>query len=395
MDNIIMGALFLLQAMGIFYIYSRSKTDEPNILLKLAGYSTLGAFSFGFNTIKLPLGFIVFILFFKPDTNFKRKREAAFLGFAVFLISLAIPLLQKTAYEWPAVVELESHHLNSISFEEEWKKVQEELGMGSYSVVKRFETTFDKDGELYSLDIKLIEPSPDGYVNYHLQLDEEKNLKIKRYRQEEGMMISEESEAIYFFSHLDALSSEMFNQSGIQYYTISSEGNRHGYAVREAQKFLVSANGLEKIENHQLPLEGIMLDVCGYEGKYSEKSQETCALNQHFLLDVSFPEQEVTEENIIDLARRDREINEWFENHTGESVGTEENGVYILKKDGKNVEVNQDEYVTAFKETPYVTINQTEHFWIAEVEQPYGYAPHRIEIKVNAETGKVIDYFFR
>ncbi|TYS13326.1 hypothetical protein FZC78_21850 [Rossellomorea vietnamensis] len=387
-----MGALFLLQAMGIFYIYSRPKTDEPHILLKLVGCSILGAFSFGFNSIKLPLGFIIFILFLRPNTNFQRKREAAFLGFAVFLISLAIPLLQKTAYEWPRVVELESHHLDKISFEEEWKKVQEELGQGSYAVVESFETTFDKDGELYSLNIKLTELAPDGYVNYHLQLDEEKNLEINRYRQEKGMLISEESEAIHFFSHLDALSSAMFNHSGIQYYTISSEGNRHGYAVREAQKFSVTDNGLEKIKNHRLPLEGIMLDVCGYEG---QNNQETCTLNQHFLLNVTFPETEVTEENILDLARRDREINEWFENHTGESVGTEENGVYILKKDGKNVEVNQDEYVTAFKETPYVTINQTDQFWLEEVEQPYGSAPHSIEIRVNAEKGGVIDYFFR
>jgi hypothetical protein len=396
MDNIIMGALFLLQAMGIFYIYSRPKTDEPHILLKLVGYSILGAFSFGFNAIKLPLGFIIFILFFKPDTNFQRKREAAFLGFAVFLISLAIPLLQKTAYEWPRVVELESHHLDKISFEEEWKKVQEELEMGSYAVVKSFETTFDKEGELYSLNIKLTEPAPDGYVNYHLQLDEEKNLKIKRYRQEEGMLISEESEAIFFFSQLDALSSKMFYGPDIQYYTISSSGNREGYAVREAEKFLVTdSGGVEKIENHQFPLEGIMLDVCGFAGEYSENSHEMCTLNQHFLLDVTFPELEITKENILDLARRDREINEWFENHTGESAGTEKNGLFILKKDGKDIEVKEEEYITALKETPYVTLNENDKIWIAEVEYPYGYAPHTIEIRVNAETGKVIDYFFR
>ncbi|WP_113930822.1 hypothetical protein [Bacillus sp. P14.5] len=209
-------------------------------------------------------------------------------------------------------------------------------------------------------------------------------------------MIDGKSEVIYFFRHLDALSSEMFKGPDIQYYTLSSSGNREGYAVREAEKFLVTdSGGVEKIEDHQFPLEGIMLDVCGFAGEYNGNNHEMCTLNQHFLLDVTFPELEVTKDNILDLARRDKEINEWFENHTGESVGNEKNGVFTLKKDGKDIEVKEEEYITALKETPYVTLNEVDKIWIAEVEHPYGDAPHTIEIRVNAVTGKVIDYFFR
>jgi len=47
---------------------------ESNVQLKIVGYFLLGAFTFSLNGFAFPLGFILFLLFFRPTKNRKPVR---------------------------------------------------------------------------------------------------------------------------------------------------------------------------------------------------------------------------------------------------------------------------------------------------------------------------------
>jgi hypothetical protein len=399
MEFTLMAGLFLLQAAGVIYLSYKPKEEEPNLFLKLIGYSVLGTFSFGINSIKLPLGFAVFLLFFRPAINSKRKKQAAFLGLAVFLLSILIPFLQKEVYEWPRTVQLENKNFYKINMQEEWKKIREELHAPSesFTVVNDFEAVIDRDGDLADIRMSLTEQQDAEVVHYRVELSSDRDWLISRMKYSDWMMSPDSEEAGHFLRHIDYFTPGVLNDDSTNYYSIqSSFPQRMGYAVREQKKYILSEDGRTEILNNQLPVEGVMLDVCGTSGEIDEHGNIfDCSLNEHYLYDVSFPELEVREGNIIELAMKNPEVDRWFMEHTGEAIGSEKDGTYILKQDGKETEVSEQEYIRALKETPYISVEQHDGYWSAEVENPYGDEPHVLEVKVDGDTGDVIEHVFR
>ncbi len=67
-------------------LYRRRSTDEAGLVFKIAGYFLLGAFTFNLNNVGLPLGFVIYLLFFRhPPTNPEIKQQAALLGLVLYI----------------------------------------------------------------------------------------------------------------------------------------------------------------------------------------------------------------------------------------------------------------------------------------------------------------------
>ncbi|WP_421380851.1 hypothetical protein ACOJQI_18755 [Bacillus salacetis] len=398
MDIITIVLLLLLQAAGVIYLHSKPAEEETNLFLKLIGYSILGSFSFGINQIKLPVGFAVFLLFFKPSMNTKVKKQAALQGLAIFLLSISIPFLQKTIYEWPRKVQLENKNFYSMNLSEEWERIREELDApsGNYSSVDYFDTVIDKEGNLVKFELSLTEQQNEGFVHYLIELDGDKDWRIKRYRVSDWMMTPESQEAGDFLRHLDDFSPGVLDDQSIKYYWIKSDARMTAYAIRDQKKYVLTEDGKEEIENEQLPVDGVYIEVCGSTGGADEHGNIfDCSLNEHYLYNVTFRGLDVNEGNILELARKHPEVDQWFSEHLGEAIGLERNGTYILRQDGKETKVTEQEYIRVLKETPFVTIDQHENYWTAVVENPYGDAPHTIEVRIDSNTGEVIDFTYQ
>ncbi len=87
MSKFIIQTIFLIFIIGgLIYLYNQKEDNEDYLLLKLIGFYLLGAFSFNLNLsgfiFVLPLGFFIYLLFFKTKDRFNSdiKRNAAILG---------------------------------------------------------------------------------------------------------------------------------------------------------------------------------------------------------------------------------------------------------------------------------------------------------------------------
>lgn len=79
---------FILIA-GLLLFYKSREQDEDFLVLKLIGYYFLGSFTFHFNGLALPVGFII-TLFMRPPTNRSIKRGAAIFGLVMMIIGLLV-----------------------------------------------------------------------------------------------------------------------------------------------------------------------------------------------------------------------------------------------------------------------------------------------------------------
>lgn len=91
----ILGVLAMMAlAIGVAVLVGRSfaeDREEDALLWKLVGYGVLGFFTFSFNSLALPVGFVIaLILAGRAELNQRARRAAAATTFALWLIGLFI-----------------------------------------------------------------------------------------------------------------------------------------------------------------------------------------------------------------------------------------------------------------------------------------------------------------
>jgi hypothetical protein len=147
----------------------------------------------------------------------------------------------------------------------------------------------------------------------------------------------------------------------------------------------------KKKSKTQLPVDGILVEVCGTSSTVDNYGHIfECETHEHYLMDVFESEVELTESPILTVARKSSpEIDQWLNEHIGDSIGYERNGEYVLKQDGAKKKVTQNEYVKALKETPIINFAVNEDVWHVRAENPYGMTPHIMEFELIGETGEI------
>ena len=110
---------------AMLLIYTTYRTDkEDYFILKLLGYYFLGAFRFNFNHIAIPLGFLIYAIFLKPNINRTAKRLAALLGLVIFISGLLIPSISKAYFERDRQIPASSNNLYKMDFNRDWANIK-------------------------------------------------------------------------------------------------------------------------------------------------------------------------------------------------------------------------------------------------------------------------------
>ncbi|WP_456270942.1 hypothetical protein [Bacillus sp. AK031] len=396
--------LYILATIVVLVIYRKSKEEESLLLLKLFGFTFLGAFMLDLNGLKLPLGFAVFLLIFRViKVNAESKYKAACLGLTLFLLGVFIPQVESMIYERTHHVDLLDSNFYSGSLVEELEHLKDQFNMNANSLELRgFDMVIDQDGTYKNLGIGLAEQTHEGTVNYSISLSNDmKSLEVYRYKVKEeddylNDLIFTDAELV--LANLDLITESMLDFEGKRYYQLRTDGQRTGYDVKYKETFQINTAGKFKVDNSQLPVRAIVAEVCGSKELDEHRNPFKCGEDKHFLLDMLKNESVLNKSNVLDIARKaSAEIDEWLMNHTGESIGYEKDGTFILIKDGTEEKVQEPEYITALKETPVTIIShdEQEDIWDVTIDMPYGDAPHILEFRLDGETRDILDLKYR
>ncbi len=130
----------------LVFIYKKREETESNLGWKIVGYFWLGAFAFKVNEMPLPLGFLLFLLIFRPMTNVKTKKRSAYLGLACFLILYLIsPAVERELFERPRDVVAASNNMFQIKFTNDWRTIRDQLKIDEHARLVYFKSHIKKE----------------------------------------------------------------------------------------------------------------------------------------------------------------------------------------------------------------------------------------------------------
>lgn len=148
--------LIVQGGVALFLLYQRRQVSENYLFLKLLGYTLLGGFTFSINELRLPLGFVVFLIFFRPGQNKQIKQLAAYLGLLLYLLQLAVPVVENYVFERPREIPAMGSNLYTFDFTEHWRTVRETFDMEQDAALSRFDAAYDNE-QTFSIKRNRIE----------------------------------------------------------------------------------------------------------------------------------------------------------------------------------------------------------------------------------------------
>lgn len=261
-----MGLVFtVFIIISLVYIYKKRDEEEEYLALKVVGYYLLGSFKFNFNSLIIPLGFALYLIFFKPSLNKNVKRLAATFGFIIFCVSSGIPAIEEKWESREIKIPIISDNINSIDFTSDLNKIKDKLKVKTPLDVNEFEVRYKKDGEIEQITYNLIDYENPKKIHYSVRyfnntnmLNNKKNYSITRYKMNDikpnvGILDSD-----YFFDNINKIKNNKIDYN-FDSYTISLMGvkTNGGYNIKDRKTIYIDKNGNEKeIANDELPLEG-------------------------------------------------------------------------------------------------------------------------------------------
>jgi len=278
----ILSLLFIITGI-IFIIKKKKEEEEKNIAWKVIGYFILGGATFTINKFPLPVGFIIFILLFRPKINRKAKTYAAMLGLFGFLMNVSSVWLENYMFERPRHIELATTNLYELSFTGQYEKLQNELNISDQAKLNEFTIEFSKSGEINRLKFDFIEHvNETEYIDYNLYYDQEKKqLLIERMRFDSRIQYPELPPVKDFFYMIDKIDlKQLANEEEYQSFKLFGNGIKTGFAVKEHEKYVIENSELKKINNDSLPVdETYLLKICGSK----ESTIESCHILEYYL----------------------------------------------------------------------------------------------------------------
>jgi len=279
--------LYIVQFGIIFYIYRKWGREEPYLFLKLLGYSFLGAFAFSINQWSLPLGFIIFLMFFRePAWNKLAKRYAAYLGLFLFLTSLIIPPVQNYVYERPRHIDAVQSLAASeeFDFNEHWNMVKNTFNDIHNPRLQRLEMEFTDKGAVQSLFYNFKTASQGNREsNYSVELKlDEREYEIKRNRyQKQNQQVFQMGQDMHgrispeeFFEVINETGLEAFMQNKeTKYYSLYAEGAVRSLSGNPENTFMVTHSGIRPVIEGQFPIDAVRVTVNGFENREEDRIQ--------------------------------------------------------------------------------------------------------------------------
>ncbi|XEC95929.1 hypothetical protein AB6A23_05015 [Paenibacillus tarimensis] len=262
--------LLFLPVLALYFIYRKRQENESILFIKLIGYMIMGGFTFAINGVRLPAGFVIYLVFFtRPKRNKTIKQWAALLGLLIYAMQLLAPSVQNYWFERPRSVVSEGDNLYSYDFESNWSMVQKEFDINYDARLEKFEVGYEKDGLINELRYEFLERELEGYIYYRVKVKAAEQASVVERQRIEGPWFQYDRSAAVsrFFEQLNAVDLRKIKPGrDFHYYILSAEGARTAYAIEDATKYILRDGQIIEITNSQLPIEGYWLKVCGAYG---------------------------------------------------------------------------------------------------------------------------------
>ena len=293
----------IILLISFLFLVRKKEETETYLPLKIIGYFVLGSFAFTINQLSLPLGFVVYLMFFRPKLNGYVKRNAAVMGVLVFILIQWI--LPYGINKWEARPQFIEHDLGSVyrvNFQDEYERITQELKLESNSLrLEDFEVDYVEDGRMTELRWQLLGETDNRYHLYKIQYDFNKNRYQVKHRQlDTWIQYNRLIEADHFFEILHVLNIKDITHSKGHYssYGIQSSGEPVNYAIENQTHFIVSNGKIQLLDDEQLPVEGNCISTFALEKTSEEKDEEGNITQESFesrkssdyLFDVMFNE---------------------------------------------------------------------------------------------------------
>lgn len=285
---IIFIALTAIIVVLLMYRYKNREEIESNLGFKIVGYYLLGAFTFRINELALPLGFMIFLLFFRPTRNVPLKQFSAMLGLIMYFAQLIIPAVEEYWFERPREIAGSSHNIFQVQFIRDWATLKDQMEIDPDARLENFKAEYQKNGQITRLSYDLISHTDNGFIQYDVAFSSEtKEYTIRRQNiGEQWLQYDRLIFASRFFEVLDEIGVRNVSfDPPFERNILISEGEMTSYAIEDRQKFMIQGNELHEVTNDDLPIEGYYITSCA-KGK-TDAMSSGCVNIVEYLFDVA------------------------------------------------------------------------------------------------------------
>ena len=297
--------IYLVIFIGSFlFLISKKNEIESYFHLKIIGYFLLGSFSVSFNHHTIPIGFLVFLLFFRPKLNAHVKRISTFMGVAALILTHWIyPFV---IHKWeirPIFIEHKLGSVYTISLQDEYELIKKELKLKNTSLLlEDFDCNYLKNGRITELRWDLIEKNGNGFNLYQIQYDfSNNNYRVVNSQLDTWLQYNRLMDANRFFEILNVLNIKDITHSKgeFPYYGIKTLGEKIHYEVKSRELYIVSNEKIQILDEKKLPVEGYYISTYAMkktneerddQGNITQESYEGTDTSD-YLFDVNFIEE--------------------------------------------------------------------------------------------------------
>ncbi|MBP3951719.1 hypothetical protein [Bacillus suaedae] len=301
MASIVYTAILIV---SFLFLLGKRNDEESFFSLRILGYFILGSFAFNFNQISLPLGFIVYLLFFRPKLNVDVKRLASVIGFLAFILVHWIFPFAVHAWEGREIyIEQELGSIYMTNFLDEYDQIIQGLKIESNDLkLEDFSVNYLKDGSITNLSLQLIDQNDNSFTHYQIGYEIDKSrYRVTTSQPDSWIQYNRLVEAKRFFENFDVLTiKDITNEKGeFSFYRISSTGERISNLVGDRTHYLISNEGVHLLEDEHPPVEGFYISTSAMmkigeerddKGNITQESFEGVETSD-YLFDVNFSEE--------------------------------------------------------------------------------------------------------
>ena len=281
----------LIIVAGIVVLYRKRTEQEKGAAWKLVGYVLLGGFTFSLNHIRLPLGFVVYWLFFrKSNTNRSIKHKAALLGLLMYVLQLVMPGIAGVLDSKVRNSEIQHISIEQLGIEGLLKMIAARSLVGRQAKVEYYESVVSREGKITDLRIHLVDLDDQGrYIHTDAFYKEsEQSVALERYLTDEWAQFPRQVLAMDFFEKVQSLKLTDLKPSGGDYRNVRLELREYGslvnYAIKDTLTFGIDEDGIYEIKDEQMPVQGIWITACGIP-PFMEPFRD-CENNTNYLFDI-------------------------------------------------------------------------------------------------------------